>query len=194
MGRPSLEHSGIRDAISPARQRSRRPFIDVVAPDIVTATSSHGGTPLSSDPPHRLADPESELLDQRRARVSPDLSPFMMLLTVIAAIGVLLYASFLLNPNNRGDGLPYAMVITAEAVLILQALLAMWTILSGAAGARDYAYYAARDALFDPRWAAKSGDDETWPLRLNGREVSVDAFITVYGEPLETIRRTATAV
>ena len=57
----------------------------------------------------------------------------MILLTVVAALGVLLYASFLLNPANRGDWLPYSMVIVAETLLILQALLAMWTILSGAA-------------------------------------------------------------
>jgi cellulose synthase (UDP-forming) len=118
----------------------------------------------------------------------------MILLTVIAAIGVLLYASFLLNPANRGDWLPYSMVIVAETLLILQALLAMWTILSGAAGPRDYAYYAARDALFDPKWIARNGKDSTqWPVRLNGEDVLVDVFITVYGEPLETIRRTATA-
>ena len=86
------------------------------------------------------------------------------------------------------------MVIVAESVLILQALLAMWTILSGATSPRDYAYYAARDALFDPMWAARNGKDTTqWPFRLNGHEVLVDVFITVYGEPVETIRRTATA-
>ena len=149
---------------------------------------------LSFDPSHDLAGGDAQVLTERRARVSSDLSPVMILLTVIAAIGVLLYASFLLNPANRGDWLPYSMVIVAETVLILQALLAMWTILSGAASPRDYAYYAARDALFDPMWAARNGKDTTqWPFRVDGHEVLVDVFITVYGEPVETIRRTATA-
>ena len=147
------------------------------------------------DAPHSPTGLESDLLNQRRARVSSDLSPFMMLLTVIAAIGVLLYASFLLNPHNRGDGLPYSMVIIAEAVLIVQALLAMWTILAGAAGPRDYAYFAARDALLDHSHGIREqGNSRDAPLRLHGRDVTVDAFVTVYGEPLETIRRTAAAV
>ena len=30
-------------------------------------------------------------------------------------------------------------------------------------------------------------------MRINGEDVLVDVFITVYGEPVATIRRTATA-
>ena len=149
---------------------------------------------MSFDPSHDLAGGDAQVLTDRRARVSTDYSPVMILLTVIAALGVLLYSSFLLNPANRGDWLPYSMVIVAESLLILQALLAMWTILSGASSPRDYAYYAARDALFDPKWIARNGKDATtWPFRLNGNDTLVDVFITVYGEPVDTIRRTATA-
>ncbi len=32
-----------------------------------------------------------------------------------------------------------------------------------------------------------------WPLLLNGREITVDVFITVYGEELSKIRATAQA-
>ena len=129
------------------------------------------GCLVSFDPSHDLAGGDAQVLTDRRARVSTDYSPVMILLTVIAALGVLLYSSFLLNPANRGDWLPYSMVIVAESVLIVQALLAMWTILSGASSPRDYAYYAARDALFDPKWIARNGKDATkWPFRLNGHE------------------------
>ena len=70
----------------------------------------------------------------------------------------------------------------------------MWTILSGATNPRDYAYYDRPDSLFEPIRAARNGDDTTqWPIRVNGHEVLVDVFITVYGEDLETIRRTAAA-
>ena len=152
------------------------------------------GCLVSFDPSHDLAGGDAQVLTDRRARVSTDYSPVMILLTVIAALGVLLYSSFLLNPANRGDWLPYSMVIVAESLLIVQALLAMWTILSGASSPRDYAYYAARDALFDPTWIARNGKDATkWPFRLNGNDTLVDVFITVYGEPVDTIRRTATA-
>ena len=149
---------------------------------------------MSFDPSHDLAGGDAQVLTERRALSSSAYTPVMILLTVIAALGVLLYATFLLNPANRGDLLPYAMVILAETILILQALLAMWTILSGAASPRDYAYFAARDSLFDPVWVARHGESmPDWPVVISGREVLVDVFITVYGEPIETIRRTASA-
>ena len=149
---------------------------------------------MSFDPSHDLAGGDAQVMTERRALSSSAYTPVMILLTVIAALGVLLYATFLLNPANRGDWLPYAMVIVAETVLILQALLAMWTILSGAASPRDYAYFAARDSLFDPVWVARHGESmPDWPIVIAGREVLVDVFITVYGEPIETIRRTAAA-
>ena len=48
---------------------------------------------LSFDPSQDLAGAEAQVLTERRARVSADFSPVMILLTVIAAIGVLFYAS-----------------------------------------------------------------------------------------------------
>ncbi|MGB7817556.1 MAG: cellulose synthase catalytic subunit [Ornithinibacter sp.] len=129
-----------------------------------------------------------------RAPARTAYTPVLILLTVLAALGVVLYAGFLFNPANRGDWLPYGMVIAAESILITQALLAMWTILSGAASPRDYAYFAAQESLFDPTGSAVRGAGRhEWPMLIGGREVDVDVFITVYGEPPETVRRTATA-
>ncbi len=148
---------------------------------------------MTFDPYHDLAGQE-RFPAERRPRSGGEYTPVMILLTVLATMGILLYAAFLFNPANRGDWLPWSLVIVAETVLIVQALLAMWTILSGAASPRDYDYYAARDALIDPSWVAAHGDDPTtWPLVIEGREVLVDVFVTVYGEPVETVRRTATA-
>ncbi|WP_434810209.1 glycosyltransferase [Microbacterium sp. bgisy189] len=111
----------------------------------------------------------------------------MVLLVIIGTIGILAYAAFLLNPGNRGDAIPYVMVIVAETILVFHALLAMWTILSSGYDPRDFAYHAAR-ALLMPR--ADDGDDA---VHLGGREVLIDVFITVYGEDLDAVRRTVTA-
>ena len=52
-------------------------------------------------------------------------SPVMVLLVLVSTLGILLYGQFLLNPANRGDLLPYCMVIAAEAIVVIQALLSM---------------------------------------------------------------------
>lgn len=123
----------------------------------------------------------------RRESTRDPYSPVMILLTLIASAGVLAYAAFLLDPRHRGDALPYALVIGAEAVLVFHALVAMWTILAGSKSPRDHTYHAAKAAMAEPG----AGPDA--PLRIDGREVSVAVFITCYGEPLEVIRRTAQA-
>ncbi|WP_296667764.1 glycosyltransferase [Demequina sp.] len=114
----------------------------------------------------------------------------MTLLVVIATIGILVYSAFLLDPQNRGDVIPYVLVISAESVLVFHALLSMWTILAGGQNPRDFAYYRARDSLFG---RSSRGDRTQWPLQLDGRRVNVDVFITTYGEDLAVIRRTVTA-
>lgn len=124
----------------------------------------------------------------RRQQTRNPYSPVMILLTLIATIGILAYSAFLVNPANRGDFLPYAIVIAAEAVLVVHALLAMWTILAGAVSPRDDAYYVARRRLF-----GEAEPDPDAPVLLDGREVSVALLIPCYGEPVGVIERTASA-
>ena len=124
----------------------------------------------------------------RRQQTRNPYSPVMILLTLIATIGILAYSAFLLNPANRGDFLPYTIVIAAESILVLHALLAMWTILAGARSPRDDAYFEARRQLF--------GGAEPTPesaVQLDGAEASVAVFIPCYGEPVAVIERTALA-
>ncbi|WP_066584017.1 glycosyltransferase family 2 protein [Cellulomonas timonensis] len=123
-------------------------------------------------------------------------SPSFMLLVALACAGVLLYAVFLLNPGNRGDWLPWSMVITAEAVLIVHALLSLWTMLSSGHNPRGFAFHHAQDALYDMDEILRDGTADNprhWPMRLHGSPVGIDVFITTYGEDLATIRRTVTA-
>ncbi|MCL6423132.1 cellulose synthase catalytic subunit [Brachybacterium sp. JHP9] len=120
----------------------------------------------------------------------------MIVMTIIATIGVLGYAGFLLQPSHRGDLLPWLIVIISEAILLFHALFAMWTILAGSKEVRTFDYFRARDNLYSAKSILKKGLKETpsaWPMRLNGKPITVDIFITVYGEPIDVIRRTATA-
>jgi cellulose synthase (UDP-forming) len=138
---------------------------------------------------HDLALVDDRDPQTRRTQTRNPYSPVMILLTLIATLGILAYSTFLLNPANRGDPLPYSIVILAESILVLHALLAMWTILAGAKSPRDDAYYEARRRLFGD--LAEPGPDTV--IRLSGREVSVAVFIPCYGEPVDVIERTAQA-
>ena len=77
-------------------------------------------------------------------------SPSLILLVVLATLGVLLYAGFLLRPEHRGDLLPYVLVITAETWIIAHAMLSLWTILSSGHDPRGFAFHQARRLLFEP--------------------------------------------
>ncbi|MCL3859693.1 glycosyltransferase family 2 protein [Actinotalea sp. K2] len=118
-----------------------------------------------------------------------------MLLVLLASAGVIVYGIFLLNPTNRGDWLPYALVIVAETILVVHALLAMWTVLSSGHDPRGFTFHHAQDRLYDPTGLRQEpqGPPETWPVHLDDLPVSVDVFITTYGEDLGTIRRTVAA-
>jgi cellulose synthase (UDP-forming) len=138
-----------------------------------------------------------EHAEQRPSRpAGHDHSPSLVMLVLVATIGILAYANFLLNPASRGDWLPYSLVIVAESTLIFQALLSMWTILSGSTDPRDFGFHQAQAALFatrsSPRGAGPAGTDRR-PLHLGGQPTSVDVFITTYGESLDVIRQTVTA-
>lgn len=123
-------------------------------------------------------------------------SPVMILLVLLATAGILLYGQFLLNPANRGDWLPYCLVVAAEAILIIQALFAMWTILSGGADPRDFAFHHTQETLYDEAEIDRRGirqQPSLWPIQVSGRRVVVDVLITAYGEALEKIEATARA-
>ncbi|MFZ2017009.1 MAG: glycosyltransferase [Nocardioides sp.] len=126
----------------------------------------------------------------RRAASAQRYSPLLIVLTLLATLGVLLYAAFLLDPSNRGDLVPWLVVVLAEGVLVVHTLLAMWTVLSGTKDPRDYSYWATKETLFLRR---RDDPPAAWQLSLAGRPTSVEVFITVYGEPVETVRRTAVA-
>jgi len=123
-------------------------------------------------------------------------SPSLLLFVVIAMIGVLAYTVFLVNPTTRGDLLPYSIVIVAELVLVAQATFSMWTILSGGTDPRDFGFHHAQERLFDTARIRTERLDlrpAAWPMLLAEKRITVDVFITVYGEDIATIERTLVA-
>ncbi|MGA8048201.1 MAG: glycosyltransferase family 2 protein [Dermatophilaceae bacterium] len=153
----------------------------------------------------RLNHPEPETESARRWReqvsglgvVHRDLqSPSLTMLVLLATLGVLLYLSFLARPSNVGDLLPWLIVIVSEGIMMFLVLVSLWTQLSSTHDPRDFAFHAAQRDLFLPTSfdldldRALVLDDR---MQLDGRPVSVDVFITTYGEPVETIRRTVRA-
>jgi cellulose synthase (UDP-forming) len=121
-------------------------------------------------------------------------SPSMTMLVLLATLGVLLYASFLLNPANSGDLLPWLIVVVAETIMMAQVMLSLWTQLSASHDPRDFEFRTAKQNLFLPvDWEPGDTLGLSNDYQLNGRTVTVDVFITVYGEPVETVRRTARA-
>lgn len=127
-----------------------------------------------------------------------------LVLTLVALIGIILYGSFLFNPSNAGNTIPYVMVLVAESFLMLQALITLWTIVSGGYNPRDSHYYHAQVRLFSRsgKLTYKNLFDEagqpkpnvnTLPIRFDEQDVTIDVFITCYGEPLNNIYKTAKA-
>ena len=123
-------------------------------------------------------------------------SPTLLLFVLIAVVGVIAYTIFLFDPANRGDTLPYMLVIVAEVILIAQALVSMWTVLSGGIDPRDFAFHNSQERLYDTdtiRARALERQPERWPMLLGEQPVSVDVFITVYGEDVAVVERTTRA-
>ncbi|WP_084077330.1 glycosyltransferase family 2 protein [Demequina sp. NBRC 110057] len=145
---------------------------------------------MSAPPSPTAPTPARRSLPETEPGTTP--SPLMFLTVGAAALGTLAYAAFLLNPAHRGDLLPYAMVLLAEFVLVAQAFVAMWTILSGGHNPRDFAYYHAKDHLYGPQ-PDPSEDPAHRRLYSAGRPVDVDVLITTCGEDPEVIRRTVRA-
>lgn len=124
--------------------------------------------------------------DDRRRSTRLQYSPLLIVITALATIGVLIYARFLLDPAYRGDLLPWLLVLAAEGVLLVHALLAMWTMLSATKDPRSYHYWQTKERLYDLEASART-------LALDGAGVGVEVFVTVYGEPIEVVRRTVRA-
>lgn len=146
--------------------------------------------------PRRTDDTRARPAGTRSPENEASNSPSLMLLVLLAAAGVVVYAAFLLNPSNRGDWLPYVLVIAAETILVVHALLAMWTVLSSGWNPRGFAFHHAQERLYDLAEILREGDEDQpwrWQMYLEDRPVTVDVFITTYGEDLSTIRRTVTA-
>lgn len=123
-------------------------------------------------------------------------SPSLMLLVLLATLGIVAYAGFLLNPHNRGDLLPWLLVVLAESVLVAQALAAMWTVLSAGYDPRDFRFHHAAGQLFDvPQILADRAEDDPtrWTLHLDGQPVVVDILVTTCGEELDKIEATVAA-
>src|SRR6476659_8894703 len=101
---------------------------------------------------------ESRGSDERR-RGARD-SPSLMMLVLVATIGVLLYTTFLFDFSNRGNWIPYLLVLTAESVIIVQALLSLWTILSSGHNPRGYRFHNAQTRLYGPAQKTLTADTD----------------------------------
>ncbi|MFV0450841.1 MAG: glycosyltransferase family 2 protein, partial [Propioniciclava sp.] len=157
--------------------------------------TSSRATPLAADATD-LASPDSFDPASRRRATRNFYSPVIIVVAVAALIGILAYGWFLLNPASRGDLLPWAVVIVCEMVLMFHAIMAMWTMLSGVPNPRSWEFNATKFRLYDAglnEELGAGGQPTRWPLHLHDRPVTVDVLITVYGEPLEVIRRTVVA-
>ena len=147
-------------------------------------------------PAHDYARVDKFVPDTRRAETANPYPPVLIVITLIATLGIIRYGMFLLAPGNRGNLLPYLMVVTAEFILIVHALLSGWTILTGTKGPRDFPYHETKSGMFDRKAIKAAGlknSPHLWPILMKGREIAVDVFIPVYGEDVDVIRRTAVA-
>lgn len=135
---------------------------------------------------------------------APSNSPTLMLLVLFATIGAIYYGIFILNPANRGDMLPYLLVLFAEIFLLFQAIIAMWTILSAGKSPRTFGFHDAQDHIFSSHGSkvlfrdllSKQGVNDRLKKRsmyLFRKKITVDVFITTYGEPIDVIEKTVTA-
>jgi cellulose synthase (UDP-forming) len=131
--------------------------------------------------------------DERQAETRNLFSPVVLLVSILASFGVVAYAVFLLNPASRGDLLPWIVVVFAEFVLVFHSCISMLTVLAGYGKKPDFMFYDAQKRLYRPKRNAREGvsdDPSKWPVFIDGREVTVDVHITVFGEPLAVIRNT----
>ncbi len=122
-------------------------------------------------------------MDFYRNKDNSQRPPTIILVILFTSLAGFFYLRFLLDPQNMGDVAPYFLVLVAELFFIIQALLAFWTILMGEKDPRDYQYYDVQKQLINHRGT----------VRLKGKAVRINVFITVYGEDIDIIRKTAVA-
>ena len=82
-------------------------------------------------PAHDYARVDKHVPVTRRAETSNPYSPVMILLSLIATLGILFYAQFLLNPATAATCCRTRWSSSPRSILVTHALLSMWTILSG---------------------------------------------------------------
>ena len=107
---------------------------------------------VTNDPDERMPSaPDTDVRESDDRRRGARDSPSLMMLVLVATIGVLLYTTFLFDFSNRGNWIPYLIVLTAESVIILQALISLWTILSSGHNPRGYRFHNAQTRLYGPQ-------------------------------------------
>ena len=117
-----------------------------------------------------------------------------MLLLLLACAGVIVYAAFLLDPANRGDWLPYAMVIVAETSSSRTRCCPCGRSSQRARPARLRLPPRPGQALRPGRDHPRRRRDGALVAHVPAESpVTVDVFVTTYGEDLGTIRRTVSA-
>src|SRR6476646_6074909 len=171
-----------------------RPPAHLVEPSLSLPWEECSTMSLNQDQNEQLPSDTGVRESDDRRRGARD-SPSLMMLVLVATIGVLLYTTFLFDFSNRGNWIPYLMVLAAESVIILQALIALWTILSSGHNPRGYRFHNAQNHIYGPdHKTIEPGTDLTrLPMFLHEAPVELDVYITTYGEDLSTIRRTVTA-
>ena len=128
-------------------------------------------------------------------------SPSVTIILMAATLGAIVYMVFLLQPEYRGDLLPYSMVVGAESFLIIHGIISFWTILGGRKDPRNFEFHNSQDRLFDTNSKSSAKLISSMPsvaarnqqLYIHKRAVAIDVFIPVYGEPVSEIRETAIA-
>lgn len=125
---------------------------------------------------------------------------FLTLLIILSVVVGVFYIRLLFSPLYRGQTLPFVIVSVAELYIVSQILMASWTILSGNHDPRDSRYYKARHKILSPTssysyepQAILPGFETKVRLYIDGKNVTVDVFITAYGEDLNVLRDTAQA-
>ena len=138
-------------------------------------------TPLWKSSPYRGNRRSGQTPLPRKPENGAAHSPSLYLFVLIATIGIVAYTAFLLNPDNRGDWLPYSLVMSAELLLVVQALFAMWTILSGGHDPRGFTFHHAQERLYDGATMDRENTCDSprdWPMFLADGRIGVDVCIT----------------